>query len=124
MKTRQIPRNQWAAFFDTFSPQHGGRRVGLEIFGPEIGNQIGGRALVLEGMTAELSDAGDKIEIMIGATSDDHFTHTIIRPSQVSLEQTDNGDALVLAVKNEEGTMTLLRFGATISRGVSPGIVL
>jgi hypothetical protein len=61
-------------------------------------------------VTAELADAGDKIEIMIGAKPDDHITHTISAPTQVSLEQTDEGADLVLAIKAADGTMTLLRF--------------
>ena len=63
MKTRQIPRNEWAAFFDSFSRQHEGWRATLEIFGPDIGDQIEERELTLEGVTAELAEAGDKIEI-------------------------------------------------------------
>ena len=114
MKTREIPRTEWAAFFDSFSRRHeaGGSR--LKIFGPEIGDQIEERELALEGVTAELADAGDKIEIMIGAKPDDHITHTITAPNQVSLEQTDEGADVVLAIKAADGTMTLLRFRSAI----------
>ena len=110
MKTREIPRTEWAAFFDSFSRRHEGWRVTLEVFGPEIGDQIEERELALEGVTAELAEAGDKIEIMIGAKPDDHITHTITAPNQVSLEQTDEGADVVLAIKAADGTMTLLRF--------------
>src|SRR5450432_1767555 len=110
MKTRDIPRTEWAAFFDSFSRRHESRRITLEIFGPDIGDQIEERELALEGLTAEVTDAGDKIEIMIGAKPDDHITHTIIAPNQVSLEQTDEDADLVLAIKAVDGTMTRLSF--------------
>ena len=114
MKTRESPRTEWTAFFDSFSHRHEGWRVMLEVFGPEIGDQIEERELALEGVTAELADAGDKIEIMIGAKPDAHITHTITAPNQVSLEQTDEGADVVLAIKAADGTMTLLRFRSAI----------
>ena len=114
MKTRDIPRTEWAAFFDSFSRQHEGRRITLEVFGLDIGDQIEERELALEGVTAELAEAGDKIEIMIGAKPDDHITHTITAPNLVSLEQTDEAADLVLAIKAADGTMTLLRFLSAI----------
>jgi hypothetical protein len=114
MKTREIPRTEWAAFFDSFSLQHEGWRITLEIFGPDIGDQIEERDLALEGVTAELADAGDKIEIMIGAQPDDHITHTISAPVQVSLEQTDGGADVALAVKAADETTTLLRFRSAV----------
>jgi hypothetical protein len=114
MKTREIPRTEWAAFFDSFSLQHEGWRITLEIFGPDIGDQIEERDLALEGVTAELADAGDKIEIMIGAQPDDHITHTISAPVQVSLEQTDEGADVALAVKAADETTTLLRFRSAV----------
>ena len=110
MKTREIPRSEWAAFFDSFSRQHEGWRATLEIFGPDIGDQIEERELALEGVTAELMDTGDKIEIMLGAKPDDHLTHTISSPAQVSLEQTDEGADVALAIKAAGGTTSLLRF--------------
>ena len=114
MKTREIPRIEWVAFFDSFSRQHQGWRITLEVFGPDIGDQIEERELALEGVTAELAEAGDKIEIMIGGKPDDHITHTITGPNLVSLEQTDEGADLVLAIKAADGTMTLLRFRSAI----------
>ena len=114
MKTREVPRTEWTVFFDSFSRQNEGSRITLEVFGLDIGDQIEERELALEGMTAELAEAGDKIGIMMGAKPDDHLTHTITAPNQVSLEQTDEGAAVVLAIKAADGTMTLLRFRSAI----------
>lgn len=122
MKTREIPRIEWTVFFDSFSRQHEGWRVTLEVLGLDIGDQIEERELALEGVTAELADAGDKIEIMIGAKPDDHITHTIVAPNQVSLEQTDEGADVVLAIKAADGKMTLLHFRSAILPEMVDGV--
>jgi len=114
MKTREISRGEWPDFFDGFSRRHEGWQVTLEIFGPDIGDQIEERELALEGVTAELSDAGDKIEIMMGAKPDDHITHQIAAPTQVSLEQTDEGADVALLIKSADDISALLRFRAAI----------
>jgi hypothetical protein len=122
MKTRQIPRNEWPTFCDSFSRRHEGWRVTLEVFGRDIGDQIEERELAFEGVTAELADAGDKIEIMIGAKPSDHITHTISAPSQVSLEQTDEGADVALAIIAADGTTTLLGFGSAMLPEMVDGV--
>ncbi len=51
MPTQEIPRQEWNKFFDSFSRQHEGWLVTLEIFGPEIGAQEEARELPLEGIS-------------------------------------------------------------------------
>ena len=111
MKTKEIPKNEWPEFFDSFSRQHEGWLVTLEIFGPEIGAQVEERELALEGILAEWDEVkGDEIAIMVGAKPDDHITHNISRPTQVSLQQTDEGADVALAIKSADGVTALLRF--------------
>jgi hypothetical protein len=113
MQTREIPKDQWTGFFDAFSRKHEGWLVKLEILGPEIGAQVEERDLALEGITDERDEAGgNTILIMAGAKPDDHVTHSIPRPTQVSLEQTDEGADAALAIKSDDGTTALLRFRA------------
>ncbi len=114
MKTKVIERNEWADFLDSFTRRHEAWRVTLEIFGPEFGDQISERELALEGVTTELAPTGDKIEIMMGAKPDDHLTHTINAPTQVALEQSDEGADLALAIKGADGTTALLRFSSAM----------
>jgi len=111
MKTEEIPRNVWPAFMDSFTRRHQGWIADLEVFGLEIGSQLEEHELPLEGITAELGNGKpDTIEIMLGAEPDNHITHMISAPSQVSLEKTDEGADAALAIKAPDGTMTLLRF--------------
>lgn len=115
MQTKEIPKDEWTEFFDSFSRQHEGWLVNLEIFGPEIGAQVEERELALEGITNEWDETeGNTIMIMTGIKPDDHITHSIARPTQVSLEQTDEGADAALAIKSDDGTTTLLRFRAAV----------
>jgi hypothetical protein len=115
MQTREIPKNKWTGFFDSFSRKHEGWLLDLEIFGPEIGAQVEQRQLALEGITDEWDEVtGNTIIIMIGGKSDDHITHSITHPTSVSLEQTDGGADVALAIKSSDGTTTLLRFHSAV----------
>ena len=108
MKTREIPRNEWKRFFDNLSRRQEGWEATLEIFSPEIGDQIEERHMFLAGTTAELADKGDKIEIMLGGKRNSHLTHIITAPTQVNLQQTDVGIDAALQIKAADGTTTLL----------------
>ena len=106
MKTQEIPRNEWPTFLDSFTRRYKGWLADLEIFGT---------GLPLEGITAELGNGRpDSIAIMLGADPNDHITHTITAPSQVSVEKTDEGADAALAIKASDGTTTLLRFRAVM----------
>jgi hypothetical protein len=115
MKTKEIPRKEWREFFDSFSRQHEGWLATLEILGSEIGAQVEEHELAFEGVVDEWNEAqGNEILIMFGAKPDDHITHSISRPAQVNLEQTDEGADAALAIKSEDGITTLLRFRSPI----------
>lgn len=111
MKTREILKDEWREFFDRFSRQHEGSLATLEILGADIGAQIEERELAFEGIVNEWDDIqGNRIMIMAGEKPDDHITHRISQPVQVSLEQTDDAVDVALAVKSADGTTALLRF--------------
>ena len=115
MKTKEIPKKDWTEFFDSFSRKHEGWLVNLEIFSPEIGAQVEQRELALEGITDERDETdGNTIVIMTGVKPDDHITHSIARPTQVSLEQTDEGADAALAIKSGDGATTLLKFRSAV----------
>ena len=113
MQTKEIQQNEWQQFFDSFSRKHNGTPVDLEILGPKIGAQTEEHGLALEGITTEWEQAsGDTIAIMLGASADDHITHSIRRPTQVSLGQSHEGADFALAIKAADGSTALLRFQA------------
>jgi hypothetical protein len=72
---------------------------------------VEGRGLVLEGITDEYDEMhGNTIIIMAGDKPDEHVTHSISRPTEISVKRTDGGEDAVLLIKGEDGTRTLLTF--------------
>jgi len=115
MQTKEIQQIEWRQFFNDFSRKHQGSPVGIEVLGSELGAQSAGNGLPLEGITAEWNEvSGNKIMIMIGANADEHVTHSINQPTQVSLEQTDEDADVALAIKAIDGSTALLRFQPSI----------
>jgi len=121
MKTNEIPKNEWPKFFDNFSSKHQGWSVTLEIFGTELGAQVQERELALVGIVDEIH--GNRIVIMFGERPDDHMTHSIERATEVSLEQTDGGADVALAIKSADGVMALLRFLSPMVPEMVDGLV-
>lgn len=115
MQTKEINRSEWPSFFNSFSRAHEGWLATLEILGPDIGAQIEEHELAFEGITDESNESqGNTIMIMTGGKVDDHVTHTINRPTAVSLEQTDDGADAALAIKSEDGVTALLKFRSPV----------
>ena len=115
MQTRQIPKSKWPEFFDRFSRRHEGWLVKLEIFNPDLGAQVQETGLVLQGLTDEWDEAeGHTIMVMIGSEPDAHITHSINNPTEVSVEQTDEGVDAALSIKSADGTTALLSFRSAV----------
>lgn len=111
MQTREIPKSEWPAFINSFSSRHEGWLVNVEVFGPDIGAQVEGTGLVLQGLINEWDQMKrNTIVIMAGNRRDDHVTHSINRPREISLERTDSGLDAALSITDEDGTRTLLTF--------------
>ena len=122
MKTKEIPKNEWPKFFDNFSRQHEGWLVTLEIFGSELGAQVQERELAFEGIVDEWDEIhGNQIVIMVGDRPEDHITHSITRPTQVSVEQNE-GVSAVLAIKSADGVMALMRFRSLMLPEIVDGL--
>jgi uncharacterized protein DUF5335 len=124
MKTREIPKEDWGKFFDNFSRRHEGWLVTLEILGTEIGAQIEERDLALKGIVDEWDEIkGNQIMIMVGMKTDDHLTHTISNATEVSVEQTEGGADVALAIKSADGITALIRFISPVLPETVDGVV-
>lgn len=124
---REIPRDEWVAFFDSFSRQHDGWLSTVEVREAEIGaqTQIQWLEKALMGITADLTQQdGDVISILVGGKSDDHVAHIIRAPSHVRLQETQEGAHEALHIEAENGATTLLRFRSPILSELVDGIAL
>jgi hypothetical protein len=124
MPTREIPRDEWAEFCDSFSRQHEGWIGTIEVFGPDIGAQVEAREISFAGITAELkTGGGDVITITTGEQPAGHVTHAVAAPKKVMLEETEGGAHEALKVEANDGTATLLRFRSAVLPEMVDGVV-
>ena len=122
---REIPRNEWVEFLDSFSRQHEGWLVTVEVLGAEIGAQVEAQELPLQGITADLKGGGeDVISIILGGGATEHVTHSITGPTHVRIEQTEDGADMTLQIESSDGVTTLLRFRSAVLPEMVDGVVL
>jgi hypothetical protein len=119
--TRQIPPDEWVSFLDSFSRQHQGWLVTLEVIGPEIGAQTQASELPLEGISG--STKPKTISISIGGGTSKHLTHTVSAPTQLWLRQTPQGADEALEIESTDGVKTLLRFRSAMPTELVDGLI-
>lgn len=125
MPTREISRDDWPAFFDSFSRQHEGWLSTIEVLGTDLGAQIEAHEQPLAGVTADLRGGDqDIVSILIGATPDKHVAHMIHAPTHVRLKETDSGAHEALHVESRGGATTLLRFRSAMLPTELDGVVM
>ncbi len=123
MSTREIPRDEWDSFFDSFSLRHQGWLVTVEVLGADSGAQVEAKQMPLDGISAELKRRGeDIISIFIGRNPQEHVTHTIHAPERVWLKEIEDGADEVLEIESESLT-TLMRFRSAMLPEMVDGIL-
>lgn len=104
MKRRELHPDEWTSFFNCFSRQYKGRPVTIELqeSGPLGEPRVIVRNVPLMGIAAESRDgsAVQTIEVLVGASPQDHFMHTINQPSRVMMEQLTNGEDEVILIES------------------------
>jgi hypothetical protein len=120
---REIPRDEWAGFLDSFSRQHEGWLVTVEVLGTEIGAQVEAEGKPLEGITADLKAGGeDVITIILGGGPRGRVTHNVTQPAHVRIEQTEGGADMTLQIESGGGVTTLVRLRSAMLPEMVDGI--
>jgi hypothetical protein len=110
MRTIDVPHKDWARTLDQFSAVHDGWLVSLEVVGPLLGAQPQIRELPLRGITAETGSRNPVITIAAAPADGEQITHLIHAPTQVQIEQTNEGADVALQIRSSDGTASILRF--------------
>ena len=126
MATREIPRNEWVAFFDSFSRQHENWLSTVEVIGADVGAQLEASERPLAGITADLGqdEQHDLVSVFIGGTPGEHVAHLIRGPAHVRLKERDDGAHEALQIESRTGATTLLRFRSVVPSELVDGFVL
>ena len=123
MPLREIPRGEWAEYLDSFSRQHEGWPVTVEVLGAEVGAQVEAQGLPLQGVTAELKGGEDAITVIVGGGSVERVTHAVSRPAHVRVEQSEGGADLTLQIESSDGVATLVRVRPAVPAETADGVV-
>ena len=125
MPSRDIPREQWMTFLDSFSRQHERWLVNVEVVTDGLGAHREVREKRLIGVSADLkSRDSSTISIIAGDRSDDHVNHIINGPTRVALKETEEGAHKGLRIEAADGETTLLLFRSPASPETVDGILL
>jgi len=106
----EIPRGEWLSFLDSFSRQHEGWLVTLEVPEGEGRSGVEAENLKLEGVTPEHSEGHDRIAIALGQAADDHLTHFVSDPIRLLFLETNDGSHMGLQIEAADGSQTVVRF--------------
>ncbi|HEX8844738.1 MAG TPA: DUF5335 family protein [Pyrinomonadaceae bacterium] len=120
---REIPRDEWVAFLDSFSRQHEGWLVTVEVLGTEIGAQVEAEEMRLEGITADLKDGEDVVSVILNKGATERITHNVTQPTHIRVEQTESGANMALQIESGDGVTTLVRFRSAMLPEMVDGIV-
>jgi hypothetical protein len=121
--TKEIPSDEWMSFLDSFSLQHQGWLVTVEVIAPEIGAQEEASNLPLEGITSSESNEHKSISISVGNQPSNHLTHTVNAPIRLWLKQTAQGADEALEIESTDGVKTLLRFRSAMPAEMVDGLI-
>lgn len=111
MARRDIPRDNWRTELDSFSRQHEGWIVRVDVTDASGNHRVEAENLPLQGVSTD-SPNNRTVEIMVGEQADDHVTHEIARPVSIAIEQTDGGAERALCIKGDDGSTTVVEFRA------------
>jgi len=110
MATRDIPREQWIRYFDDFSNKHEGWIVTLEVIGSDIGDQEETKGLPMVGISADVKDRENRIEIIVGGRQDANVTRIINNPKRVWVKESKIPGDEAIEVESGDGTRSVLTF--------------
>jgi hypothetical protein len=124
MQAREIPRERWGAFFDSFSRQHDGWLVTVEAAGFDLGGRAGAREMPLAGFARGAKcDGGNVISIFLGKAPGEHLTHTVAAPKYVRLKETEAGAHEWVEIESATGEVTRVRFRSAVRPEMVDGVV-
>ena len=105
----QIPRDQWADYFITFSNGNRGRAVSLEVLDNDAGDSGVRQLGPLLGVHYDPVGKGNDIVVTTGKDDVD-YSHTIGAPVQIWQAQHDSGQVASLEFIDENNVKTVLSF--------------
>jgi len=109
MQTRDIPEDQWVAYFDEFSRSHLGWHATIAVLDGELGMQYVAENLPLGGISFDHKGTRPTaVRISVGDTVDQHLNHAIDLPLHIRAAGDDDLGKLDLQFEPATGPTTLV----------------
>jgi hypothetical protein len=118
MAKREIVREQWAEFFQTFTTENAGRLVSLGIDGTHEKREsvaIEARELPLREIAVDLKDKENAVVISLGLSEDKLLRHSILAVSHVRVTQTEDGYESALEIESMNHQTTTVNLNTPIA---------
>ena len=109
MSTRDIPKERWCDELNTFSRQHEGWIVRVDVSDADGTTHTQARDLPLIGVTCD-APRSDRVAIIAGGRADDHVTHEIAGTVSIAVDETDAGAERGLRIRSADGSETRVEF--------------
>lgn len=106
--TQEIPRQEWAKFFDDLTKRRFEWQTKIEVISDDIGSQILDEGLPLMGITVEQKKDENMIEIIVGQDSGHHQTHNIKNPTKIAYLSKADEIRGVVEIEEMDETKTLI----------------
>jgi uncharacterized protein DUF5335 len=110
MPVVQIPHNEWDEFFASFSRQHEGWLVTIEVLQPRGEVQLSFKDVSLQKVTIVISKGKEILTINMGERSGKTQSLEISSPSRIFLCTNTEGAHEELRIESLAGKTTVLRF--------------
>ena len=115
----EVPRSDWTAFLESFSRQHEGWLISLEVGRATDESVREARELPLDGITFEA--ATDAIIVALREPGGSLLTHVVRSPRRLSRHETPQG-TLGLEIVAADGDSTTLRFRTIVAPELVDGV--
>ncbi|HUP41244.1 MAG TPA: hypothetical protein VM115_14060 [Vicinamibacterales bacterium] len=111
MRRREIARDEWQQFFDSFSGEHQGWLVGVDRFDEFLDETIETRHR--DGALRGLQSDADGVALAVDDRSSGHLeTETIYNPQRIIVEQSEDDVDTALEINGPQSCI-ILRFSAS-----------
>jgi hypothetical protein len=120
---RDIPSDQWPAFFDQFSRAHHDQEADVETTGIHVEDAAQARGLRLLGIAAEREANKDlRIDVIAGDAAGQHTRTGIRRPVCVQVAEWNDTVSAELRIDSEDGRTTRVWVGPR-EQTLPPGFI-
>jgi hypothetical protein len=119
---RDIPLNEWAPFFESFSGRHENWLVRLQTFNPANAQQLSTESLRFKSISANFAASASPTVVIAGESESSDVTHVVRKPSRVVLTQNEAGTDEGIDILSEN-LHIVIRFGTVISPELVDGMV-